>query len=42
MLPPIEGAGMAEDPEIRALMKRMKAGTSMWKNLRASFAVSFL
>jgi 3-hydroxymyristoyl/3-hydroxydecanoyl-(acyl carrier protein) dehydratase len=25
MLPPIEGAGMAEDPEIRALMKRMKA-----------------
>jgi malonyl CoA-acyl carrier protein transacylase len=24
-LPPIEGAGMAEDPEIRALMKRMKA-----------------
>ena len=26
MLPPIEGAGMAEDREIRALMKRMKAG----------------
>jgi NAD(P)-dependent dehydrogenase (short-subunit alcohol dehydrogenase family) len=26
MLPPIEGVGMAEDPEIRALMKRMKAG----------------
>ena len=25
MLPPIEGAGMAEDPEIRALMKRMNA-----------------
>ena len=25
MLPPIEGAGMAEDPEIRELMKRMKA-----------------
>lgn len=26
MLPPIEGAGMAEDPEIRALMKRINAG----------------
>ncbi|MDQ7784559.1 MAG: SDR family NAD(P)-dependent oxidoreductase [Desulfomonilaceae bacterium] len=25
ILPPIEGAGMAEDPEIRALMSRMKA-----------------
>ncbi len=25
MLPPIEGAGMAENPEIRALMKRMNA-----------------
>ncbi len=25
MLPPIEGTGMAEDPEIRALMKRMNA-----------------
>lgn len=25
-LPPIEGVGMAEDEEIRALMKRMKAG----------------
>ncbi len=26
MLPPIKGAGMAEDPDIKALMKRMKAG----------------
>ncbi len=26
MLPPIEGTGMAEDPDIRALMKRMNAG----------------
>ncbi|MEI7448118.1 MAG: SDR family NAD(P)-dependent oxidoreductase [Desulfomonile sp.] len=26
ILPPIEGAGMADDPEIRALMKRMNAG----------------
>lgn len=26
MLPPIEGTGMAEDPEIRALMARLKAG----------------
>ncbi|MEJ2716352.1 MAG: SDR family NAD(P)-dependent oxidoreductase, partial [Deltaproteobacteria bacterium] len=25
MLPPIEGSGMADDPEIRALMKRMNA-----------------
>jgi malonyl CoA-acyl carrier protein transacylase len=25
MLPPIEGAGMAEDPEVRAMMKRIKA-----------------
>jgi hypothetical protein len=25
MLPPIQGAGMAEDPEIKALMKRMNA-----------------
>ena len=25
-LPPVEGSGMAEDPEIRALMKRMNAG----------------
>jgi len=36
-LPPIEGAGMAEDPEIRALMKRMNASYINVEELGALF-----
>ncbi|HMK33423.1 MAG TPA: SDR family NAD(P)-dependent oxidoreductase [Desulfomonilaceae bacterium] len=37
MLPPIEGAGMAEDPEIKTLMKRMNAAYIHADELAALF-----
>jgi len=41
-LPPIEGVGMADDPEIRALMKRMNAGYVHVSELAELFAGELL
>lgn len=42
ILPPIEGAGMAENPEIRVLMKRMNAGYVHAEELAALFSRELL
>ncbi|MBI5251754.1 MAG: SDR family NAD(P)-dependent oxidoreductase, partial [Desulfomonile tiedjei] len=42
VLPPIEGAGMAEDSEIKALMKRMNAGYVHAEELAALFSRELL
>jgi NAD(P)-dependent dehydrogenase (short-subunit alcohol dehydrogenase family)/acyl carrier protein len=42
MLPPIEGTGMAEDPEIRALMKRMNASYVHADELAGLFTVELM
>jgi len=34
MLPPVEGAGMAEDPDVREMMRRKARRTSMSMRLR--------